>query len=73
MSIVVRMSARQERIAKETFLLLVTEAQKLGMVDMLMLKSAGTGKLTFEELPDRLRQAFARIAFLTFDNVKSAA
>jgi hypothetical protein len=37
------------------------EAQKLGFTDLLILKSALAGKVAFNELPDKLREAFARL------------
>lgn len=56
------MTARQEEVGKHMMEMLAREGQNFTWADLLMLKSAWTGKLRWEEMPDNLREAFFRVA-----------
>lgn len=52
----------QEQKGKQLFLGMVNEAQHLTFSELLMLRSAWQGKLRWEEMPDKLRNAFTALA-----------
>lgn len=56
------MTGQQERLGKKLFEMMAVAGQSLGWADLLMLKSAWQGKLRWEEMPDKLREAFGDLA-----------
>jgi hypothetical protein len=56
------LTPRQEDVGKRMMELIAVEGQSFTWSDLLILKSAWTGKVRWEEMPDNLREAFFRAA-----------
>lgn len=56
------MTKMDEQIAQAVFQQLRHEAANLNFTDLLILKSGLSGHITFPEMPDKLREGFARVA-----------
>lgn len=55
------MTPWDEMIGQAMFDRLKSEAKRLDFADLLILKSALNGKVAYRELPDKLREGFARL------------
>lgn len=57
-----KVSAHWEQAGKAAFESIRLEAGYLAWTDLIILKSAASGKIEWNELPDKLRAAFVNVA-----------